>query len=62
MESPKVYGITRKRVYDSPCGLIPYNAISIDSILAVGEIPYRNKLRIPYAHFVSDSIHGYAVI
>ena len=34
----------------------------LDSILAVGEIPYRNKLRIPYAHFVSDSIHGYAVI
>ena len=24
MESPKAYGITRKRVYVSPCGLIPY--------------------------------------
>ena len=24
MESPKAYGITRKRVYASPCGLIPY--------------------------------------
>jgi len=43
---PWAYGITRKRVYTSSCGLIPY----------------RNKLRIPYAHYVSDSIHGYAVI
>ena len=24
MESPKAHGITRKRVYVSPCGLIPY--------------------------------------
>ena len=24
MESPKAYGITRKRVYASPCGSIPY--------------------------------------
>ena len=27
-----------------------------------GLIPYRNKLRIPYAHYVSNSIHGFAVI
>ena len=31
-----------------PSVLIPFNAINIDSILAFGEIPYRNKLRIPY--------------
>ena len=30
-----------------PSFLIPYNAIDIDSMLAVGEIPYRNELRIP---------------
>jgi len=46
MESPKAYGITRKRASTILCGLIPY----------------RNKLRIPYAHYVSDSIHGFAVI
>ena len=35
---------------------------ALDSMLAFGEIPYRNKLRIPCARFASDSIHGFAVI
>ena len=49
-----LHGITACRVSPSPFGL--------DSILALGEIPYRNELRIPYARGASDSLHGFAVI
>jgi hypothetical protein len=35
-------------IFRFPSVLIPYNAIGIDSMLAVGEIPCRNELRISY--------------
>ena len=49
MELPIGRMASRLAVYSLfPSVLIPFNAISIDSILAFGEIPYRNKLRITY--------------
>ena len=41
------------RVWHQPIGCISSTSVSI---------PYRNSLRIPCAHFVSNSIHGFAVI
>ena len=58
MESrASVYGIVRRRMASPKVYFL-----RLDSIRDIVAIPYRNKLRIPYAHFVSDSIHGYAVI
>ena len=41
------------RVWHQPIGCISSTSVSI---------PYRNSLRIPCAHCVSNSIHGFAVI